>query len=159
MREMLIVIRSECEGSVLVVGKAVRCRPGNRFFTPYHHPVSRLFHKEFLLPFRMTIGGKGVIMRGTLIVIQGASEESAAVVRKEAGEMLYFSLLYLYGTNDDWRKGCHNEGNVNRHPECEGSITVMRESVSIGSSFVIEAISACEYLQSHRVRQLLIRRA
>ena len=159
MREMLIVIRSECEGSVLVVGKAVRCRPGNRFFTPYHHPVSRLFHKEFLLPFRMTIGGKGVIMRGTLIVIQGASEESAAVVRKAAGEMLYFSLLYLYGTNDDWRKGCHNEGNVNRHPECEGSITVMRESVSIGSSFVIEAISACEYLQSHRVRQLLIRRA
>ncbi len=107
----------------------------------------------------MTIGGKGVIMRGTLIVIQGASEESAAVVRKAAGEMLYFSLLYLYGTNDDWRKGCYNEGNVNRHPECEGSITVMRESASIGSSFVIEAVSACEYLQSHRVRQLLIRRA
>ena len=96
----------------------------------------------------MTIGGKGVIMRGTLIVIQGASEESAAVMRKAAREMLYFSLLYLYGTNDDWRKGCHNEGNVNRHPECEGSITVMRASVSIGSSFAIEAISACEYLQS-----------
>ena len=56
-------------------------------------------------------------MRGTLIVIQGASEESAAVMRKAAREMLYFSLLYLYGTNDDWRKGCHNEGNVNRHPE------------------------------------------
>ena len=106
----------------------------------------------------MTIGGKGVIMRGTLIVIQGASEESAAVMRKAAREMLYFSLLYLYGTNDDWRKGCHNEGNVNRHPECEGSITVMRESVSIGSSFAIEAISAYEYPQSHRVRQLLIRR-
>ena len=139
--------------------KAERRHQHNRFFTPYHHPVSRLFHKEFLLPFRMTIGGKGVIMRGTLIVIQGASEESAAVMRKAAREMLYFSLLYLYGTNDDWRKGCHNEGNVNRHPECEGSITVMRESVSIGSSFVIEAISACEYLQSHRVRQLLIRRA
>ena len=52
----------------------------------------------------------------------------------------------------------HNEGNVNRHPECEGSITVMRESVSIGSSFAIEAISAYEYPQSHRVRQLLIRR-
>ena len=42
--------------------------------------------------------------------------------------------------------------------ECEGSITVMRESVSIGSSFAIEAISAYEYPQSHRVRQLLIRR-
>jgi hypothetical protein len=77
----------------------------------------------------MTIGGKGVIMRGTLIVIQGASEESAAVMRKAAREMLYFSLLYLYGTNDDWRKGCHNEGNVNRHPECEGSITVVRNPV------------------------------
>ena len=31
--------------------------------------------------------------------------------------MLYFSLLHLYGTNDDWRKGRHNEGNVNRHPK------------------------------------------
>ena len=107
----------------------------------------------------MTIGGKGVIMRGTLIVIQGASEESAAVVRKAAGEMLYFSLLYLYGTNDDWRKGCYNEGNINRHPECEGSITVMRESVSIGSSFAIGAILTYEYPHLHRVRQLLIRRA
>ena len=43
-------------------------------------------------------------MRGTLIVIQGASEESAAVMRKAAREMLYFSLLYLYGTNDAVRK-------------------------------------------------------
>ena len=97
-------------------------------------------------------------MRETLIVILNECEGSVPVVGKAVREMLYFSLLYLYGTNDDWRKGCHNEGNVNRHPECEGSITVMRASVSIGSSFAIEAISACEYLQSHRVRQLLIRR-
>ena len=141
------------------MGKAVRCHPSHRFFTPFRRSAFPLSQAAFLCPFRMTIGGKGVIMRGTLIVIQGASEESAAVMRKAAREMLYFSLLYLYGTNDDWRKGCHNEGNVNRHPECEGSITVMRVSVSIGSSFAIEAISACEYLQSHRVRQLLIRRA
>ena len=140
------------------MGKAVRCHPSHRFFTPFRRSAFPLSQAAFLCPFRMTIGGKSVIMRGTLIVIQGASEESAAVVRKAAREMLYFSLLYLYGTNDDWRKGCHNEGNVNRHPECEGSITVMRASVSIGSSFAIEAISACEYLQSHRVRQLLIRR-
>ena len=138
--------------------KAVRCHPSHRFFTPFRRSAFPLSQAAFLCPVRMTIGGKGVIMRGTLIVIQGASEESAAVMRKAAREMLYFSLLYLYGTNDDWRKGCHNEGNVNRHPECEGSITVMRASVSIGSSFAIEAISACEYLQSHRVRQLLIRR-
>ena len=141
-----------------MVGKAVRCHPSHRFFTPFRRSAFPLSQAAFLCPFRMTIGGKGVIMRGTLSVIQGASEESAAVMRKAAREMLYFSLLYLYGTNDDWRKGCHNEGNVNRHPECEGSITVMRASVSIGSSFAIEAISACEYLQSHRVRQLLIRR-
>ena len=140
------------------MGKAVRCHQSHRFFTPFRRSAFPLSQAAFLCPFRMTIGGKSVIMRGTLIVIQGASEESAAVVRKAAREMLYFSLLYLYGTNDDWRKGCHNEGNVNRHPECEGSITVMRASVSIGSSFAIEAISACEYLQSHRVRQLLIRR-
>ena len=138
--------------------KAVSCHPSHRFFTPFRRSAFPLSQAAFLCPFRTTIGGKGVIMRGTLIVIQGASEESAAVMRKAAREMLYFSLLYLYGTNDDWRKGCHNEGNVNRHPECEGFITVMRESVSIGSSFAIEAISACEYLQSHRVRQLLIRR-
>lgn len=34
----------------------------------------------------------------------------------------------------------------------------MRESVSIGSSFAIGAILTYEYPQSHRVRQLLIRR-
>ena len=55
--------------------------------------------------------------RCLLIALDISGEGFAAVVRKAAGEMLYFSLLYLYGTNDDWRKGYHNEGNVNRHPE------------------------------------------
>ena len=45
---MLIVILDEWEESVTVVRKAVRCHPGNRFFTPFHRPVSLLSHKAFL---------------------------------------------------------------------------------------------------------------
>lgn len=51
-------------------GKPVRCHQSNRFFTLCHCFVSRLSHKAFLPPFRMTIGGKGVIMRRTLVVIR-----------------------------------------------------------------------------------------
>ena len=47
-----------CEKSVLVVGKAVRSYQSNRFFTPFHRSVSRLSHKVFLPPFRMTGYGK-----------------------------------------------------------------------------------------------------
>ena len=43
-----------------------RGKCGNRFFTPCHHPVSRFSHKAFLPPFRMTIEGESVIMRGTI---------------------------------------------------------------------------------------------
>ena len=82
VRETLIVIRSECEGSVPVVRKTVRCHPGNRFFTLCHCPVSLLSHTAFLPPFRMTIGGNGVIMRETSVVILSDSEGSVAVVRK-----------------------------------------------------------------------------
>ena len=82
MRETLNVILNECEGSIPVVRKAVRCHQSHRFFTPCHCPVSHFSHKAFLCPFRMTIGGKGVIMRGTLIVIRSECEGSAAVVRK-----------------------------------------------------------------------------
>ena len=63
IREMLNVIRSGCEGSAAVVRKTVRRYQGNRFFTPCHCPVSRLSHKAFLSPLRMTIGGKGVIVK------------------------------------------------------------------------------------------------
>ena len=82
MREMLIVILNEREGSVPVVRKTVRCHQSHRFFTLFHHPVSRFSHKAFFPLFRMTIGRKGVIMRGTLIVILNEREGSAAVVRK-----------------------------------------------------------------------------
>ena len=58
VRETLIVILSECEESAAVVRKAVRCHPGNRFFTRCHVVVSRLSHKAFLLPFRMTTDDK-----------------------------------------------------------------------------------------------------
>ncbi|WP_330000629.1 hypothetical protein [Dialister invisus] len=58
VREMLNVIRSECEGSVTVVRKVVRCHPGNRFFTLCHVFVSCLSYTAFLPPFRMTTDDK-----------------------------------------------------------------------------------------------------
>ena len=76
MRETLIVIRSECEGSVAVVRKMVRCHQSHRFFTLCHYSVSPLSHKECLPPFRMTIGGKDIIVRETLIVILNECEGS-----------------------------------------------------------------------------------
>jgi len=82
VRETLIVILSECEESATVVRKAVRCHPGNRFFTSFHCPISRFSHTVFLPPFRMTIGGKGVIMKGMLRVILNECEGSIPVVRK-----------------------------------------------------------------------------
>ena len=82
MRETLIVIRSECEGSAAMVRESVRRHQSDRFFALYHIAVSLLSHKAFLRPLRMTIGGKGVIMRETLIVILNECEGSAIVVRK-----------------------------------------------------------------------------
>ena len=54
MRETLNVILSTSEESVTVVRNAVRCHESHRFFTLFHHSVSRLSHKAFLPPFRMT---------------------------------------------------------------------------------------------------------
>ena len=82
MRETLIVILSECEESAAVVKKTVRCHPGNRFFTLCHRSVSLLSQTAFLSPFRMTIGGNGVIMRKTSGVILSDSEGSITVVGK-----------------------------------------------------------------------------
>jgi len=82
VRETLIVILSECEESAAVVKKTVRCHPGNRFFTLCHRSVSLLSQTAFLSPFRMTIGGKGIIIRETLIVILNECEGSAIMVRK-----------------------------------------------------------------------------
>ena len=39
---------------------------GNRFFTPCHVTASLLSHTAFLPPFRMTIEGESVMMRGTI---------------------------------------------------------------------------------------------
>ena len=82
MRGTLNVILNEREGSVPVVRKAVICHPSHRFFTQPHHPISRLSYKAFLPSFRMTIGGKDVIMRETLIVILNECEGSVFVVGK-----------------------------------------------------------------------------
>ena len=79
---VLIVILNGCEGSIPVEREAVRCHQCNRFFTPCHVSVSRLSRTAFLPPFRMTIGGKGVIMRETLSVILNECEGSITVVRK-----------------------------------------------------------------------------
>ena len=49
------------EGSRIKVPGRIRerCHPGHRFFTLCHVAASRLFHKAFLLPFRMTGVRKG----------------------------------------------------------------------------------------------------
>ncbi|WP_306527748.1 hypothetical protein, partial [Dialister invisus] len=52
MRETLIVILNECEGSAIVVRKSVRRHQCNRFFTLCHYSVFCLSHKAFLPPFR-----------------------------------------------------------------------------------------------------------
>ena len=62
--------------------KTVRRHQSHRFFTPCHCSVSRFSLKAFSTPFRMTLEGKSVIIKGTLSVIQSASEESMPVVRK-----------------------------------------------------------------------------
>ncbi|WP_302759255.1 hypothetical protein, partial [Dialister invisus] len=48
MREMLIVILNECEGSIAVVRRTVRRHRSHRFFTPCHYSVFRHSHKAFL---------------------------------------------------------------------------------------------------------------
>ena len=113
---------SECEGSAVVVRKAVRCHQCNRFFTLCHRSVSLLSHTAFLPPFRMTIGGNGVIMRKTSGVIRSEREGSAAVVRKAVrchpGNRILHSVslsrfpafsqsILTPVLNDDWRKARH----------------------------------------------------
>ncbi|MFQ8789451.1 MAG: hypothetical protein ACLU45_03680 [Dialister invisus] len=64
MRKTLNVILNEREGSITVVRESVRRHQSHRFFTLCHIAISRLSHKAFLPPFRMTIGGKGVTSNG-----------------------------------------------------------------------------------------------
>ena len=81
------------EGSRIKVSGRIRerCHPSHRFFTPCHISAFLLSYKAFLSPFRMTIEGESVMMRGTirrhneegtLIVILNECEGSAAVMRK-----------------------------------------------------------------------------
>ena len=65
-----------------MVRESVRYHQGDRFFTLCHIAASLFSHKAFLRPLRMTIGGKSVIMRETLIVIRGISEGAVTVMRK-----------------------------------------------------------------------------
>ena len=64
------------------VGEAVRCHPGNRFFTPFHYLASCLFQTECLPPVQNDNWRKGVIMREALSVIRSEREGSVPVVRK-----------------------------------------------------------------------------
>mgnify|MGYP000889564436 CR=1 FL=1 len=78
----LSVIQSASEESIPVMRKTVRRHQSHRFFTLCHCPVSRFSLKAFSTPFRMTLEEKSVIIKGTLSVIQSASEESMPMVRK-----------------------------------------------------------------------------
>ena len=66
MRETLSVILNECEGSIPVVKKPVRRHQSHRFFTPCHISAFLFSYKVFLSPFRVTIEGESVMMRGTI---------------------------------------------------------------------------------------------
>ena len=68
--------------AVTVIQKPVRHHQSDRFFAQRHITASLLSHKAFLRPLRTTIGGKGVIMRETLIVIRSECEGSATMVRE-----------------------------------------------------------------------------
>ena len=56
------------EGSRIKVSGRIRerCHPSHRFFTPCHISAFLLSYKAFLSPFRMTIEGESVMMRGTI---------------------------------------------------------------------------------------------
>ena len=68
------------EGSIAVVRKAVKFPQSNRFFTLCHHSAFPFFPQNILTPVHKI---------------------------SAAGEILYFSLLHLYGTNDDLKKARH----------------------------------------------------
>ena len=145
MREMLIVILNGCEGSIPVVRQAVSCHQSHRFFTPRHCPVFCFFHTAFLRPFRMTIGGKGVIMREMLSVILNECEGSITVVKKPVRRyqsnrfftpchcpvFCFFHTAFLR----PFRMTIGGKGVIMREMlsvilnECEGSITVVRKTV------------------------------
>lgn len=70
----------------------------NRFFTLCHYPVSLLSPTAFLPPFRMTMGGKGVIMRETVSVIRSECKGSMPLIRKPQAQLenLYLKTIFLF---------------------------------------------------------------
>ena len=70
IRETLNVILNECEGSVTVVGKTVRCHQSNRFFALCHVVFFPHSHTAFLPPFRMTRYGKASFKAPTKDLLQ-----------------------------------------------------------------------------------------
>ena len=80
-----------------MVRESVRHHQSDRFFAQCHIAASLFSHKVFLRPLRMTIGGKSVIMRETLIVIRSECEGSATMVRE--------SVRYHQG--DRFFASCH----------------------------------------------------
>ena len=59
----------------------------NRFFTLCHVAVFWLSPTAFLPAFRITIGGKGVIMRETVSVIRSGCEGSMPLIRKPQAQL------------------------------------------------------------------------
>ena len=120
----------------------------NRFFTLCHYPVSLLSPTAFLPPFRMTIGGKGVIMRETVIKPFIFIPPFFIYVFSRLIDSSYFphhgnrsftfasddalpSFVILNGgKNDSGRQGVIvRETLIVIRSECEGSVTIVRKTV------------------------------
>ena len=136
MRETLIVILSECEESAAVVKKTVRCHPGNRFFTLCHRSVSLLSQTAFLSPFRMTIGGNGVIMRKTSGVIRSEREGSVPAVSSFRFPAFSYSIL-IPAQNDTRRQGVIMRETLNVIlSTSEESVAVVRKAGKLSSEVI-----------------------
>ena len=136
MRETLNVILNECEGSIPVVRKAVRCHQSHRFFTRCHVAVSRFSRTAFLRPFRMTIGRKGVIMGGTLNVILNEREGSVPAVSSFRFPAFSYSIL-IPAQNDTRRQGVIMRETLNVIlSTSEESVAVVRKAGKLSSEVI-----------------------
>ena len=84
MRETLIVIPSECEGSIVVVRKTVRRHRSNRFFILKSLFRFLSFPQGILASVQNDSGRQGVIVRKASVVILNEREGSITMVRKAA---------------------------------------------------------------------------
>ena len=156
--------------AVTVIQKLVRRQQSDRFFAQCHIAASLLSHKVFLRPLRMTIGGKSVIMRETLIVIRSECEGSATMVKES---VRYHQCDRFFASYHIAASLFSHKHKVFLRPlrmtiggkdvivgetlivilnECEGSATMVRESVRRHQShrfFTLCHITAS--LLSHKV--------